>query len=546
MLIKRLKDNWKAGLTVALVSIPLSISLAVASDSSPTAGIITAIWAGLIASFFGGSNFNIVGPTGALSGIVATYGFMYGMNALSFLTIMTGIFIIAAYFLKLERYLIFIPSSVIHGFTLGIAFVIGLGQLNYALGLKNLPHHEELLANVIESCKHLPEASIIAILIFLSSFIGLLLLRHYMRYLPGAILLTPIGIAIGYFSKTGILPLSIETLGDRFSDVSFKLFMKPDLSWHPHVIQTAIIVALIAILETMLSAKIADSMTHTKHNQRKEMLGLGLANLASGLMGGIPATAALARTSLNIKTHATNKLAATLNAVFITLISFFLLSFFNYIPLTVIAAILVFVAVQMIEAEHFFNFFRYEQVNFWISIGVAFITIYKDPIAGILVGSTLSLLFLIDKIAKGQCDIKINKRIDGSRYLGEETKILDKNSDILMYSLKGKLCYINSRAHVQRFENDLTKYTYILLNLQEIYFIDLDGSAALDEIIERAEKNGQKLVIVTGAQHIANLLEQTSHEYQKLKKDGFTFNNIPDAMHFLESDYQNHLNTSDV
>ena len=150
MHISALKDNWKAGLSVALVSIPLSISLAVASNASPTAGIITAIWAGLVAAFFGGSNFNIVGPTGALSGTIAAYGILYGVNEIALLTIVAGIFIIAAYFLKLERYLIFVPSSVIHGFTLGIAFVIGLSQLSYAFGLKSIPHHKELIPNVIE------------------------------------------------------------------------------------------------------------------------------------------------------------------------------------------------------------------------------------------------------------------------------------------------------------------------------------------------------------------------------------------------------------
>ncbi|HBR71083.1 TPA: hypothetical protein DIC20_04945 [Candidatus Dependentiae bacterium] len=538
MFIKNLKENWKAGLSVALVSIPLSISLAVASNSSPTAGIITAIWAGLVASIFGGSNFNIVGPTGALSGTIAAYGFMYGMNAIALLTIIAGFFIIAAYFLKLERYLIFVPSSVIHGFTLGIAFVIGLSQLNYAVGLKPLPKHEELLANIFEACKHLPEASLTAFLVFLFSFTVLLLFRRYKPHIPGAILLTPFGILLGYLGKTKLPQLALETLGDRFSDISFKLFIMPDLSWHTHVLQTAVIVALIAILETMLSAKIADSMTHTKHNPRNEMLGLGLANIASGITGGIPATAALARTSLNIKTHATNKLAATLNSIFIAFISFFLLIFFKYLPLSIIAAILVYVAVQMVEAEHFVNFFKYERFNFWVSIGVAIVTIYKDPIAGILVGSTLSLLFLIDKIAKGQCEIKINKR-RRLHYVGEETKELDKNSDILVYSLKGKLCYINSRAHIKRFETDLTRYSSIVLNLQEIYFIDLDGAAALDEIIELARARGQKLVITQCAPHIASLLELTSQGYQKVKKDGLIFNTISDALHFFEQDHQN-------
>jgi len=127
MIIENLKKNYRSGITVSLISIPLSISLAVASNVSPLIGIITAIWAGLIAAIFGGSNFNIVGPTGALSGIIATYVIVHGISSLPILTITAGIMIIIAYILKLERYLILIPSSVIHGFTLGIAFIIAFG-----------------------------------------------------------------------------------------------------------------------------------------------------------------------------------------------------------------------------------------------------------------------------------------------------------------------------------------------------------------------------------------------------------------------------------
>ena len=525
MNISVLKANWKAGLSVALVSIPLSISLAVASNASPTAGIITAVWAGLVAAFFGGSSFNIVGPTGALSGTIAAYGLLYGVNEIALLTIVAGIFIIAAYFLKLEQYLIFVPSSVIHGFTLGIAFVIGLSQLSCALGLKSIPHHQELIPNVIEVFKNFSKIAPLSLTLFSITLLFLLLFRAYKIRIPGALILTPFGIIIGYLSKTVLPFLSLEILSDRYSDISFKLFLKPDLSWHPHVIQTAVIVALIAILETMLSARIADSMSHTKHNQRKEMLGLGLANLASGIMGGIPATAALARTSLNIKAHATSKASAILNAIFVALISFFLLRFFSYIPLAIIAAILVNVAIQMVEAKHFIKFFKYERVNFWISLGVAVITVYKNPIIGILIGSTLSLLFLIDKIAKGQAEIKIDKYYKKTLSINFPHK-LDENNEVAVYSLKGKLCYINSRAHIKRFETDLSKYSFIILDLQGIYFIDLDGAATLDEIIELSRAKGQKIAIAQCNPYIASLLELTSTGYQKLKKDGLIFNDI--------------------
>lgn len=542
--IKKILANWKAGLTVALVSIPLSISLAVASGASPTAGIITAMWAGLIASLFGGSNFNIVGPTGALSGMVAVFATAHGMSAIPILTITVGLFILFAYVIKLERYLIFIPSSVIHGFTLGVAFIIGLNQLNYALGLKNVPQHEQLLANLLESFKHLDQISLSALTLFSTFFITLLVLQKLTPRLPGAILLAPIGIVLGYASKTALISLPIETLGDKFNDISFKIFIMPEFSWPAHILQTAAIIALIAILETMLSAKIADSMTHTKHNPRKEMLGLGLANVVCGLMGGIPATAALARTSLNIKTRATDKMAATLNVIFIALISFFLLTFFSYIPLAVIAAILVNVSVQMVEAEHFVTFFRYERINFWVAMIVAFTTLYKDPIVGILLGATISLVFLIDKISQGQCDIKISKRNGKATetIAGEKTKELDKSTDVLMYSMKGKLCYINSRAHVARFETKLDRYAYIIIRLREIYFIDLDGIAALDEIIEIAHSKGQVVMLSSISPNITNLLQEASHGYQQLKKGGLIFKRTEDALRHIETTYQINFN----
>ncbi len=146
-----IKNNWKSGLTVSLVAMPLSISLAVASGSTPLIGIITAVWAGFIASIFGGSNYNVVGPTGALSGLIAAYAATHGTDGLPTLTVITGLMILAAYLLRLERYLIFIPSSVINGFTLGVALIIAFGQFNAAFGLYGLTKHESFFANVIES-----------------------------------------------------------------------------------------------------------------------------------------------------------------------------------------------------------------------------------------------------------------------------------------------------------------------------------------------------------------------------------------------------------
>lgn len=537
MFFKKIHQNWQSGLTVALVSIPLAISLVVASGASPVVGIITALWAGLVASIFGGSNYNIIGPTGALSGIIATYAFMHGVDSLAMLTIVTGVFILLAYVFKFEHYLIFIPSSVVHGFTLGVAFIIGLNQLNYAFGLQNIPVHEHLFENVLESCRHLSQISWGAIIIFCGFLVGLFLMRRLTQKIPGAIVLTPLGILLGYVCKLGVCPWCVQTLGDKFGAISFKAFMLPHFVWQPNVLQTAAVLALVAILETMLSAKIADNMTHTKHNPRKEMLGLGLANLASGIMGGIPATAALARTSLNVKTRATDKMSATLSSIFIALISIFLLTFFSYIPLAVIAAILVFVSIQMVEAEHFIPFFKYERTNFWVSMLVAFVTVYADPIIGILVGALIALLLLVDKISRGQCEMSIKRFSAGAAQdgAGEKVRTIQKDVTMLVYSMKGKLCYINSRAHLDRLQADFGKYTYIVLRLREIYFIDLDGVGVLDEVIKMAQERGQKIMISGVAPYVVGLLEQASEGYRELKRAGHVFDKAQDAVNFVQA-----------
>lgn len=535
MILENVKSNLKSGLTVSLISIPLSVSLAVASGATPVIGIITAIWAGLIASLFGGSNFNIVGPTGALSGVIATYVIVHGIGSLPMLSVVTGILIIAAFILKLERYLILIPSSVIHGFTLGVAFIIGLGQLNFALGLQDLEKHENFLDNLLESLGHISETSSVAVVVFALFLAGLFVFKKVTPKLPGAILLAPLGILLGYLSETGVLSFSLQTLGGKFGDIAFHLMEVPQFEFSLVLLKTAVVVALIAILETMLSAKIADGMTHTKHNGRKEMFGLGIANVVSGLVGGMPATAALARTSLNVKTGATHKTSGVISVISVAVISLLFLGYFKYIPLAVIAAILVYVAVQMVETEHYGKLWRYEKSGFLISFIVAAITIIVDPMYGILAGVSIALLVFVDRISRGHFDLTVNKFEEGviDSISGAKITEIEEDGDVLLYSFRGKLCYINSRAHVERFEANLVKYKSIILRLREVYFIDTDGVEALDEIIDIIEGRGQKAFLTGIDQNALDLLEQLSSGYAKLKKEGRIFEKSESALRFL-------------
>lgn len=520
-----LKANWKSGLTVSLISIPLSISLAVASGVSPVAGIITAIWAGFIGAACGGSNYNIIGPTGALSGIIASYALVHGPESVPTLAIITGIFIVGAYLFRLERYLIFIPSSVIHGFTLGVAFIISLNQLNFALGLQNAPKHEKFIENVMWSFKHIGQSSWPACFVFVLFFLGLFLLRRTIPHIPGAIIVSPLGIAIGYAVTTGIVPFHLETLGTKFGDIKPYLIQIPSFIVDNALITPALVVAFVAIIETMLSAKIADAMTKTKHDPRKEILGLGFANIVSGLAGGIPATAALARTALNIKTAATSKLSALLNSIFIVLGSFLFLSYFSFMPMAVIAAILVYVAINMIEREHFDRLFHHDKGNFIIAMLVAAITVYIDPIIGILAGAVMALLLLINKLAQSFYEIVVHE----GKAVHKENVADAQKKNILIYTFKGKLVYLNSQAHIMRFQTDFIHYEKIILVLHEVYFIDLDGVDALEEIIELIQNRNQMIMIVHPSKQIKNML-YSSKKFKELENKGLVFDSLSSAL----------------
>ena len=519
-LLSRVKANWKSGLTVSLVSIPLSVSLAVASQATPTMGIITAVWAGLAASIFGGSNYNITGPTGALSGIIAAYALTHGITLLPMLAICTGIMVLAAYLLRLEKYLVFVPGSAIHGFTLGVAFIIAFGQTNAALGLTGLPVHERFIENLAESFSHVADASIAAVAVFGIFLAGLYAFARFLPKLPGTIILAPIGIILGYFASAGVLPFTLITLGSKYADIGPTLFLRPTFSLDQSLLYASFTVAIVAILETMISAKIADGMTKTKHDKRKEMLGLGLANIASGFMGGIPATAALARTSLNVKTGANDKISATISSISIAAISFFLLAYFKFIPLAVIAAILVFTASRMVEREHFFRMYHLDKKEFALSLFVAFVTVWVDPIVGILLGTAIALVIFMEKLSRGQFELIVNdlSKRTMTKIVGEKISDLPA-SDTLVYSIKGQLAYINGQAHISRFESGLAPCKNVVLRLRELYFIDLDGVEVLNEIVENAKLQG-KGVYITGVNPLIKAMLEESETFRKLEREG--------------------------
>lgn len=544
-LLGNMKNNWKSGVTVSLVSIPLSISLAVAANSTPIMGIITAFWAGLIASIFGGSNYNVVGPTGALSGILAMFAITHGVASLPALAIMSGIIILLFFILHFERYIILIPSSVIHGFTLGVAFIIGLNQLNSALGLQGLIQHERFIRNVMESFAHIGQSNPSAMVLFFGTLIILFVFLKLIPKIPGPIIVAPIGIFLGYLSEAGIIGAKFQTLHSKFGDIiGSKIFQIPNISFNffdANLLKASVAISVVAILETLISAKIADNMTKTKSNHRKEMMGLGLANIFSGIFGGIPATAALARTSLNVKSGATSKLSATISSIMIAIVSVIFISYFKYLPMAVVASILVYVAFRMVEAEHFKHIYVHNKSAFGLSILVALITVIQDPIVGILAGSVISLLVFVNHFSKAQSEIIINKdkKMVAKIQTLKFNEIEKHGGDVIVYRFAGQMNYINSQSHLENLERMNGVHT-IILNFRNLFYIDVDGLDSLKEIIETMSRKGKKVIITSAGPFILPVLEREEWFYE-LKEKGFVFNSTTEALKTLGFEMGNNI-----
>lgn len=522
---QRLKENWPSALTVSLVNIPLSISLAVAANASPVMGIITAFWAGLLAAIFGGSNYNISGPAAALSSILAAYSILYGMSSLPIISIIAGVIVLIAYAFRLDRYIIFIPSSVIHGFTLGVALTLILNQTNFAFGLKGLPVHERWVENMAESIRHLPQASLPIFLIFAMSLLALFLLLKYYKKVPPPIIIAVLGIIGGYLCNNNIVQFTLPTLFTKYGSLNLNLFELPHLSLglftRLDLLKAGFTVALVAIIETLLSGKIADGMTKTKFNQRKEMLGLGLGNLFAGFFGGIPATAVLARTALNVKSGANHKTSQGLNSIFVAIIAILLLGAFKYLPLPIIASILVYTAFRMVGHEHFVRLYKHEKVAFGLSLIVGIITVVEDPMIAIFIGSTVSLLIFVNSLSKGQSEITLNKnqKLLG-RFNGNNMEDFEKHgADLVVYRLAGQMTYINAQSHVETLAKLSNSVNTVILSLRNLFYVDMDGLEQLDEILENLRRRNIKTYISAAGESILPVLSR-SHMFQEMKSRG--------------------------
>ncbi len=551
-----LKQNWKAGLTVALISVPLSIALSVASGAGPVPGVIAGIWATVIAGFFGGSNYNIIGAAGALTTVLfaATLAAPSGLGAaaLPLIALASGIIILFIWLIRADRFLYYIPSSIMYGFAGGVAFLIAASQLFDATGLSALKRTGTFIGDVALYVAHSSDTSIAAVSVFAAFLVFILVWKRFIKKLPAVIPAAALGIVFGYITESFFPGTGLITLGDKFGSFAATLVLpvawdsipllfagSDALGW---LFATAGTVALISVLETLITAQIGDKITKTQSSTRKELLGLGLANLGSGAMGGLPATGVFIRTGANIKAGATHKVSAILAAVFTAGIALIILPFFIYIPMAVIAAILVNTALGLIETHKFVEFWKREKLSFAIAILVLAVTVLEDAGLAVVIGAVLSLLFFADNVSHGYFDVVFNYK-NGERKDERRAKVLripdTEPMAFVTYSIAGFLGYIDAPRHATNFRHlaRAKNIPVIIIRLRNLFSIDYEGEDMLVEAIKTLNEHRKSVYLTSCSQDILEGLMKFP-EIVKMKEEGRIFVRSEEAIRAIEPSWK--------
>ena len=388
-----------AGLAVAIVALPLAMAIAIASNLPPERGLFTAIVAGFLISAHGGSRYQIGGPTAAFIVTVATVAMKHGYEGLVLATIMAGGILALMAFLRAGELIKFIPYPVIVGFTSGIALLIAFSQIRDFFGLHVDTVPPDFIDKLTLYLAHLHETNLAAVLLATASIGVILLAKRYTPHIPG-----PILVVILSASAVWALNIPVETIESRFGSIPSMLPSPvwPDITFEKLrlLLPDAITIATLAAIESLLSAVVADGMTGTRHKPNAELLGQGVANVASGIFGGLPATGAIARTATNIKAGAKSPVAGMMHAVWLFAFMLLLAPLIVKVPLAALAAILMVVAWNMSEIKHVREIMKAPKADRIVLITTFALTVLVDLNFAIQAGIALASILFIDSMMK--------------------------------------------------------------------------------------------------------------------------------------------------
>jgi SulP family sulfate permease len=497
--LQKFMQDLLAGLIVAVVALPLAIAFGIASGVSPQQGLITAVVAGFLISFLSGSRVQIGGPTGAF--IVIIYGIVqqYGYDGLAIATIMAGIMLILMGAFGFGMIIKYIPYPVTVGFTSGIALIIFAGQLKDILGLDI----EKVPADFVEKLEsyyhHINTISPYDIAISVSTILVCVYWRRVTAKIPGsliAVIATTLIVTVlrhyGYLTSD-----IIQTIGDRFPDVSkgMKIPMPhwPTCSYETFraMMSPAISIALLAGIESLLSAVVADGMTGKRHHSNTELMAQGVANLCSPLFGGIPATGAIARTATNIKNGGLSPISGIIHAVILVLIMLFLGRFASLIPMATLGGIVAVVAYNMSEWHSFVNMFRSTRSDTAVMVITFLLTVFIDLTVAIQAGILLASFLFIRRAS----ETMVTKRVTARTEATDDGTQPDLPKDVEIFRLEGDLFF----GATDQFRSTLTqsgRYPKVLM-LEMTHVLNLDATAlhALEDVHAVLKKHGTRLIL---------------------------------------------------
>ena len=489
---KNFVPNLVAGVIVGVIALPLAMAFAIASGAKPEQGIYTAIVAGLLTSLFGGSRFQISGPTGAFIVILAGITAKYGIVGLQVATLMAGLMLVAMGWARLGGVIKYIPDPVIIGFTSGIGVIIWVGQWKDFFGLKPEPggeHFHEKLWHLILAFQDVHWATTGLSLL---SFALLLLVPRFVKRVPAPLVAMVTATVIqSVFQFEGV-----ATIGSAFGGIPQKLpeFSIPAFSFSDVLllIGPAFTIALLGAIESLLSAVVADGMGGTRHDSNQELIGQGIANIVSPLFGGFAATGAIARTAANIRNGGNSPLAGIIHALTLLAIILALAPLASYIPLCTLAAILFVVAYNMSEIHHFIHLARTSpKADVGILVVTFVLTVFSDLVVAVNVGVVLASLLFMRRMA-----IAVQVENDNENFLAatahEDFQLPPKT---MIYDIEGPFFFAAAEKLERTLESIQAHTDTLILRMRHVPFIDATGIQALSEIIDDCKHFKTRLII---------------------------------------------------
>ncbi|OPA16471.1 SulP family inorganic anion transporter [Bacillus cereus] len=513
-----LKKDMLAGITVGIVAIPLAMAFAIACGVRPEYGIYTTIISGILVSIFGGSKYQIAGPTGAFVPILLGIVMQYGYKNLLIAGFMAGVLLVIMGLCKLGRFITFIPRPVTVGFTTGIALIIFSGQIANFLGLHHLEKQETFFYNMREigiNITKLNPSSILTAILCLSIVLAV---TKWLPRIPGAL----VGLIISSTVATMVFPNQIETIGTTYGNIPnhLPIFQMPAFTLDNILMlfPAACIIAALGGIESLLSAMVADNMTNSKHNSNQELVGQGIANMVVPLFGGIPATGAIARTATNIKNSATSPISGIVHGIVVLLIVLVLSPLAFHIALASMAPILMVVAWNMSEKHEFIHILKTKTGDTLVLILTFILTVFADLTIGVIVGLLLTFLLFVGKMSKS---LRVRKVLPDPYIKSEIVESLENCPQVSIFTLEGPLFFGNIKEFELFIEASIQSQTNILLlRMRNVSFMDTSAESSLEHIRRKIiEKKG--ILLISGIQHQAKEIFHQTGLYDRIGKQHF-------------------------